>query len=242
MHYSLSSVTGYLASFWHSEPSKTDHTFSKQSESFHLEATQLATRALNQQISNLLPGCTLCKATLRETKQGELSFHSESGETIVFSDEKAMDQLLADKATVDIWQIKDLREGRSGVFYKLQRVDAYGYDTFKTRNELFDQLREEYGVFWKLEDQEKNQTSYIHFKSGIFGSHYVDVNHEDLLFVANSLTLESPNLPTSTSHPSGHTPLGEKVLRLVFLEVYSYQPAALGVRVPGKIPFLMQWQ
>ncbi|NGX42638.1 MAG: Serine/threonine-protein kinase PrkC [Chlamydiae bacterium] len=205
MSYSLSLVTRYLVSFWKSESPGTGHTFSKQMGSLQLATTQLATGALNQIISDNLPGCTLCKATLEVTKEGKLSFHSALTETIIFSDEKTLDQWIADKEMVDVWQIEDLREGQSGTFYKLQRVDAYGYDTFETRDELFDQLREEFGVFWKLEDQGKNQTSYVHFKPGIFGSHYVDVNHEDIIFVANSLKLESPHLPVSTSHTSGCT-------------------------------------
>ncbi|NGX43542.1 MAG: hypothetical protein K940chlam7_01840, partial [Chlamydiae bacterium] len=211
MSHALSSAASYLASLWKPEPSKTVHIFSKESDSLLLATTQSATRALNQQISDRLPGCTLCKATLRETHLGELSFHSESGETIVFSDEKTVDQWLADKAAVDIWQIEDQRAGRSGVFYKLLRVDTHGYDTFETRDELFDHLREDYGAFWKLEDQGNKQTSYIHFKPGIFGSHYVDVNHEDLIFVANSLTLESPHLPASMSHVSGRTSWGKGI-------------------------------
>ena len=44
---------------------------------------QSATKALNEQIGTLLPGCALLKATLKETKQGELSFHIESGEIIM---------------------------------------------------------------------------------------------------------------------------------------------------------------
>ena len=172
MSYSISSVTEYLASFWKSEPSKTDHTFSQQRDSLQLATAQSATRALNQMISDRLPGCTVCKVTLEETKEGKLSFHSGSGETIVFSNEKTMDQWLSDKAMVDIWQIEDQRAGRSGVFYKLQRKKEWGYDTFETRDKLFDQLKEEYGVFWKLEDLGENRTSYIHFKTGLFGSHY----------------------------------------------------------------------
>ncbi|NGX43183.1 MAG: Serine/threonine-protein kinase PknH [Chlamydiae bacterium] len=215
MSHALSSVASYLTSLWKPEYSETWSTFSRQSDPVRLAITQSATRALNQQISDLLPGCTLCQATLRETKQGELSLHSEAGETIVFSDEKTMNQWLADKATVDVWQIEDQRPGRSGVSYKLQRVNAHGYDTFETRDELFDQLREDYGVFWKLEDQGKNQTSYIYYKPGIFGKHYVDVNHEDLIFVANSLKLEGSSLPTSTSHASGRTSWGKGIAACV---------------------------
>ncbi|NGX42509.1 MAG: hypothetical protein K940chlam7_00789 [Chlamydiae bacterium] len=215
MSHALSSAASYLASFWKAEHSKTVHTFSKESDSLLLATTQSATRALNQQISDLLPGCTLRKAMLRETKQGELSFHSEAGEAIVFSNEKTMDQWLADKTTVDIWQIEDQRPGSSGVFYKLQRANAYGYDTFETRDELFNQLKEEFGVFWKLEDQGKNQPSYIHYKPGIFGCHYVDVNHEDLIFVANSLKLESPHLPASTPHASGRASRGKSIAACV---------------------------
>ncbi|NGX43580.1 MAG: hypothetical protein K940chlam7_01878, partial [Chlamydiae bacterium] len=202
MSHALSSAASYLASLWRLEPTQTVHTFSRQRDPFQLTTTQLATRALNQQISDLLPSCSLCKATLRETKQGELSFQSESGETIIFSDEKTMNQWLADKSLVDIWQIEDQRVGRSGVFYKLQRAGAYGYDTFETRNTLFDQLREDYGVFWKLEDQGTNQTSYIHYKPSIFGNRYVNVNHEDVSSVASSLKFKSPYLPASTSHAS----------------------------------------
>nr|NGX43663.1 hypothetical protein [Chlamydiota bacterium] len=212
MSHALSSAAGYLASFWKAEPSKTVHAFSKQGDPCLLTTTQLATRALNQQISDLLPGCSLCKATLRETKQGERSFHAESGETIVFSDEKALDQWLADKSLVDIWQIEDRRAERTGVFYKLQRVDAYGYNTFETRDALFNQLREDYGVFWKLEDHGTNQTSYIHYKPGIFGNRYVDVNHEDVSSVANNLKLENPHLPVSTSHASNQTSWGKSVV------------------------------
>ena len=211
----LSSAASYLASLWKSESTQTVHTFSRQSDPLQLTTTQLATIALNQQISDLLPACSLCKATLRETKQGALSFHTESGETIIFSDEKTMDQWLADKSLVDIWQIEDLREGRSGVFYKLQRVDAYGYDTFETRDALFDQLREDYGVFWKLEDQGTNQTSYIHYKPSIFGNRYVNVNHEDISSVASSLKFESPYLPASTSRASDRTSWGKGITACV---------------------------
>ena len=215
MSHALSSAASYLASLWKPEHSETGSAFSRQSDPVQLATTQSATRALNQQISDLLPGCTLRKAMLRETKQGELSFHSEAGETMGFSDEKTMNQWLADKATVDIWQVEDQRAGRSGVFYKLQRTDAYGYDTFETRDELFDQLREDYGVFWKLEDQGKNQISYIHFKTGLFGSHYVDANHEDLIFVTNNLKLEGSSLPTSTSHASDRTSWGKGIAACV---------------------------
>ena len=211
MSHALSSAASYLAALWKPEHSKTVHIFSKERDSLLLATTQSATRALNQQISDLLPGCTLRKAMFRETKEGELSFHAESGETMVFSDEKTMNQWLADKATVDVWQIEDQRAGKSGVFYKLQRADEYGYDTFETRDELFDQLKEEFGVFWKLEDLGNKQTSYVYFKTGLFGSHYVDVNHEDLIFVANSLTLESPHLLASMSHVSGRTSWGKGI-------------------------------
>ena len=211
MSHALSSAASYLASLWKSEPTQTVHTFSRQRDPFQLTTTQLATRALNRQISDLLPSCSLCKATLEETKQGALSFHTESGETIIFSNEKTMDQWLADKSLVDIWQIEDQRVGRSGVFYKLQRADEWGYDTFETRNALFDQLREDYGVFWKLEDQGTNQTSYIYYKPSIFGNRYVNVNHEDVSSVASSLKFESPYLPTSTSHASDRTSWGKGI-------------------------------
>ncbi|NGX41960.1 MAG: hypothetical protein K940chlam7_00234, partial [Chlamydiae bacterium] len=72
----LSSAANYLASLWQSEPSTS--TLSNSGDPFQVE-TRLAVRALNQQISDRLPGCTLCKATLSTTKQGELSFHTESG-------------------------------------------------------------------------------------------------------------------------------------------------------------------
>ncbi len=130
MSYSLSSVTRYVASFWTSELSKTDHTFSKQGGRCQLETTQQSTtRALNQMISDRLPGCTLCKAT--------------------------------------------------------------------------------------LEDQGRNQTSYIHFQTGLFGNRYVDVKHEDLSYVANNLKLEGPNLPTSTSHASNRTSWGKGIAACV---------------------------
>ena len=116
----LSSVTKYLTSLWKSESPKTDHTFSNRSDPFQVE-TQLATRALNQQISDMLPGCSVCKATLRETKDGRLSFLTGSGETIIFQDEKTMGHWLADKKMVDIWQIEDLRGGQAREFYLLQR-------------------------------------------------------------------------------------------------------------------------
>ncbi|NGX41783.1 MAG: Serine/threonine-protein kinase PknH [Chlamydiae bacterium] len=211
MSHALSSAASYLTSFWKAEPSKAAHTFSTEYDPRQLATTQLATIALNQQISDLLPNCSLCTATLRETKQGELCFHSKSGETIIFSNENTMNQWLADKSLVDIWQFEDLREGRSGVFYKLQKAGKWGYDTFETRDKLFDQLREDYGVFWKLEDQGTNQISYIYYKPSIFGNRYVNINHENLIFVASSLKLKDSSLPASSSHASNRTSWGKGI-------------------------------
>ncbi|NGX42181.1 MAG: hypothetical protein K940chlam7_00458 [Chlamydiae bacterium] len=69
--------------------------------------------------------------------------------------------------------------------------------------------------FWKLEDQGVNQTSYIRFKTGLFGSHYVDVNYENLSCVANNLNLESANLTASTSHETGRSSWGKSVAACV---------------------------
>ncbi len=91
MSHALSSAANYLASLWQSEPATS--TLSNRGDPIQVE-TQLAMRALNQQISDMLPGCSVCKATLRETKKGELSFHTESGEIIIFSDEKTLDEWL----------------------------------------------------------------------------------------------------------------------------------------------------
>ncbi|NGX43821.1 MAG: hypothetical protein K940chlam7_02126, partial [Chlamydiae bacterium] len=68
-----------------------------------------------------------------------------------------------------------------------------GYDTFETKDKLFDQLREDYGVFWKLEDPESYQTTYIRYNTGLFGSRYDHVAHENLIYVANSLEFGAPN-------------------------------------------------
>ncbi|NGX43634.1 MAG: hypothetical protein K940chlam7_01933, partial [Chlamydiae bacterium] len=133
------------------------------------------------------------------TKQGELSFHTESGEITIFPNEKALNHWLADEAAVDIWEIEDLREGKSDTFYKLQRADEGGYDTFETKENLFDQLREDYGVLWKLKDLENHQTTYIRFKTGLFGSSYDHVAHENLIYVANSLEFGAPNRTTSAT-------------------------------------------
>ncbi|NGX43785.1 MAG: hypothetical protein K940chlam7_02089, partial [Chlamydiae bacterium] len=181
-------------------------------EPFRVE-TRLAVRALNQQISDRLPGCTLCKATLSTTKQGELSFHSELEGTIIFSDEKTMDHWLADKAAVGIWEIEDLRGEKSNVFYKLQRAGAWGYDTFETKDRLFDQLREDYGVFWKLEDPESYQTTYIRYNTGLFGSSYDHVAHENLIYVADSLEFGAPNRATSST--SDRASWGKRIVACV---------------------------
>ncbi|NGX43125.1 MAG: hypothetical protein K940chlam7_01416 [Chlamydiae bacterium] len=201
----LSSAVNYLTSFRKSEPSAS--TLANQGDPIQVE-TRLAVRSLNQQISDRLPGCTLCKATLNKTKHGELSFHSELEGTIIFSDEKTMDHWLADKASVDIWEIQDLREEKSNVFYKLQRTNAWGYDTFETKEKLFDQLREDYGVLWKLKDLENQQTTYIRFKAGLSGSHYTHVYHDNLNSVVNNLELRGPHLPQSTASASDRASLG----------------------------------
>ncbi|NGX43392.1 MAG: hypothetical protein K940chlam7_01689, partial [Chlamydiae bacterium] len=68
--------------------------------------------------------------------------------------------------------------------------------TFETKDKLFDQLREDYGVFWKLEDPESYQTTYIRYNTGLFGSSYDHVAHENLIYVANSLEFGAPNRAT----------------------------------------------
>ncbi len=81
MSHALSSATSCLAPFWKSEPSKTVHTFSKQSDPLQLATTQSATRALNHHyFSSLIKayinpgmraGLTHSKDTFWET-QGEI--------------------------------------------------------------------------------------------------------------------------------------------------------------------------
>ncbi|NGX43776.1 MAG: hypothetical protein K940chlam7_02080, partial [Chlamydiae bacterium] len=105
----------------------------------------------------------------------------------------------ADEAAVDIWEIEDLRGEKSNVFCKLQRAGAWGYDTFETKDRLFDQLREDYGVFWKLENPESYQTTYIRYSTGLFGSSYDHVAHENLIYVANSLEFGAPNRVTPST-------------------------------------------
>ncbi|NGX42463.1 MAG: hypothetical protein K940chlam7_00743 [Chlamydiae bacterium] len=63
--------------------------------------------------------------------------------------------------------------------------------------------------------EENNKISYIHFKTGLFGSHYVDVKHEDLSYLANNLKLEGPNLSTSTSHVPGCISWGKGIAACV---------------------------
>ena len=210
MSHAVSSAASYLTSLWKAQPSQTKSSFSRQSDPLQLATTQSATRALNQQISDRLPGCTLCKATLSTTKQGELSFHTESGEITIFPNEKTLNHWLADEAAVDIWEIEDLRGEKSNVFCKLQRAGAWGYDTFETKGKLFDQLREDYGVFWKLEDPESYQTTYIRYNTGLFGSSYDHVVHENLIYVANSLKFGAPNRATSAT--SGRTSWGRGIV------------------------------
>ncbi|NGX43822.1 MAG: hypothetical protein K940chlam7_02127, partial [Chlamydiae bacterium] len=53
-----------------------------------------------------------------------------------------------------------------------------------------------YGVFWKLEDPESYQTTYIHYNTGLFGSSYDHVAHENLIYVVNSLEFGAPNRAT----------------------------------------------
>ncbi|NGX43725.1 MAG: hypothetical protein K940chlam7_02025, partial [Chlamydiae bacterium] len=116
-----------------------------------------------------------------------------------FPNEKTLNHWLADEAAVDIWEIEDLRGEKPNVFCKLQRAGEWGYDTFETKDKLFDQLREDYGVLWKLEDPESYQTTYIRYNTGLFGSSYDHVAHENLIYVADSLEFGAPNRATPST-------------------------------------------
>ncbi|NGX42794.1 MAG: hypothetical protein K940chlam7_01082, partial [Chlamydiae bacterium] len=120
---------------------------------------------------------------------------------------------LADEAAVDIWEIEDLRGEKSNVFCKLQKAGEWGYDTFETKDKLFDQLREDYGVFWKLEDPESYQTTYICYNTGLLGSSYDHVAHENLIYVADSLEFGAPNQATPST--SDQASWGKRIVACV---------------------------
>jgi len=102
-----------------------------------------------------------------------------------------MNEWLSDNESTDIWKIKDLRKGKSKIYYKLQKLGENGYDIFETKQSLFNHLKKDLGLFFKYLDQSTNEICYIYFKKG--QKHYKETNFADLINIAQNFRLEEPN-------------------------------------------------
>lgn len=149
-------------------------------------------RMINGIIVDKLPYYTLNTAEILQGKEGKVYFdftdvNDQQPVRFIFENERTWLCWLKGRQEVDIWEIKDRRGDNPSIYYKLHKIDEWGFDHFASDKALFQSMTKQSGRLWKIGNVKNGKLLFIHtIDTGMGWSRkmtHVTRNFDELRFI-----------------------------------------------------------